>query len=179
MIRQAFIRQMPVSIRAHLPPPQLDSASLENLANLADCALASENDAKNTQAGVAEIQVKESAKLIGQLEDPSQRLKKLETSAAKEKDYNHKQSAENREHKQAVLPDVNANPFILNVSQDNGQGVFPATHQVRRHTVPPPARQQNNAAQPTDTVNAPVCYYHQTFGDKARMCRELCAFSLN
>ena len=39
VIRQAFIRQMPVSTRP-------DSVSLEDLANLADCALASENEAK-------------------------------------------------------------------------------------------------------------------------------------
>ena len=103
----------------------------------------------------------------------------METSAAKKKLYSHKQCAENREHKQSVLPDVIAKPFIPNVSQDNRQGVFPATHQVRRPTAPLPTRQQNNAAQPTDTANTPVCYYHQTFGDKARTCREPCAFSLN
>ena len=44
--------------------------------------------------------------------------------------------------------------------------------------VPPPNTQQNNATQPIDTANAPVCYYHQTFSDKARMCRDPCAFSL-
>ena len=55
---------MPVSIRAHLAT-QPDSVSLEDLAILADCALASENDAKVSQPGVAEIQVSESAKLIG------------------------------------------------------------------------------------------------------------------
>ena len=38
------------------------------------------------------------------------------------------QSTENRESKQAVLPDVNAKPFIPNVSQYNIKGVFPATH---------------------------------------------------
>ena len=31
---------------------------------------------------------------------------------------------------------------------------------------PPPHTQQNNAVQPIDTADAPVCYYHQTFGDK-------------
>ena len=63
MIRQAFIQQMPVSIRAHLAI-QPDSASLEDLAILADRALASENDAEESQPGVAEIQVSESAKLL-------------------------------------------------------------------------------------------------------------------
>ena len=159
VICQALIRQMPVSIRAHLAT-QSDSASLENLADLADRALASENDAKGIQAGVAEIQVSQIAKLIGLLEELSRRLKKLESSSAKKKHYSHKQSAENREHKQTVLPDVNAKPFIPNVSQDNRQGVFPATHQVHRPAVPPLTKQQNDAAQPTDTANAPVCYYH-------------------
>ena len=162
---------MPVSIRAHLAIRPA-SASLENSANLADRALSSENDAKYIQAGVAEIQANESAKHIGLLEDLSRRLMKLVISAAKKK---HK----NKEHKQTVLPDVNAKPFIPNVSQDNRQGVFPATHQVRRPNAPSPTRHQNNAAQPTDTANAPVCYYHLTFGDKVLACREPCAFSLN
>ena len=78
------------------------------------------------------------------------------------------QSTKNRESKQAVLPDVNAKPFIPIVSQYNIKGVFPATYYVRRPNAPPPTRQQNNAAQPTDTANAAVCYYHQTCGDKAR-----------
>ena len=59
---------MPVFIRAHLET-QPDSASLENLGNLANRALASENDAKDISAGVAEIQVSESVKLIRLLED--------------------------------------------------------------------------------------------------------------
>ena len=41
--------------------------------------------------------------------------------------------------------------------------------QVSRPNVPPPILQQN-AAQPNDTVNAQVCNYHQTVGDKARLC---------
>ena len=28
----------------------------------------------------------------------------------------------------------------------------------------------------TPTVNAQVCYYHQTFGDKARLCSEPCSY---
>ena len=43
VIRQAFIRQMPVAIRTHLAT-QPDSAKLESLAVLADRALATEND---------------------------------------------------------------------------------------------------------------------------------------
>ena len=52
-------------------------------------------------------------------------------------------------------------PLIPNVCQDNRQGVFPETHQARCPNAPQ-TRQQNNAAQPTHTANAPVCYYHQT-----------------
>ena len=48
VIRQAFIRQMPPSVRAHLAT-QPDSASLENLPMLADPAVAAENTAIATQ----------------------------------------------------------------------------------------------------------------------------------
>ena len=66
---------MPTSIRAHLAT-QPDSASLESLAVLADGALASENDVEEVKQGFAEIQVSESGKLVGRLEDLSCRLKK-------------------------------------------------------------------------------------------------------
>ena len=49
VIRQAFIRQMPTSIRAHLAT-QPDSATLESLAMLADRALASETDVEESYA---------------------------------------------------------------------------------------------------------------------------------
>ena len=75
VIRQAFIRQMPTSIRAHLAS-QPDSASLESLAVLAGQALASENDLEEVKQGVAEIQVSESGKLVRLLEDLSHRYKK-------------------------------------------------------------------------------------------------------
>ena len=58
VIRQAFIRQVPTSIRAHLAT-QPDNASLESLAMLADRALASKNDVDEYKSGVAEIQVSE------------------------------------------------------------------------------------------------------------------------
>ena len=118
VIRQAFIRQMPASIRAHLAT-QPDSVTLESLAMLADRALASEADVEESKPGVAEIKV------------PN-----------KPENYNNAQQ--------------NARPFI-----------------------PPPNVQQNNAAKVIDTSNAPVFYFHQTFGDKARTCRSPCAFSLN
>ena len=62
VIRQAFIRQMPASIRANLAT-QPDSATLESLAMLADRALASEADIKESKPGVAEIKVDETTKL--------------------------------------------------------------------------------------------------------------------
>ena len=43
-----------------------------------------------------------------------------------------------------------------------------------RPNAPPPHIQQNNAVQPIDTADAPVCFYPQTFGDRARTCREPC-----
>ena len=86
------------------------------------------------------------------------------------------QTAEHKEHnvESPTLPDVNAKPFVPSVSQkqDNRQGVFPVNQKVARPTAPPPDRQQNNASQSIHTDNAQVCYYHQTSGDKARMCRE-------
>ena len=51
VIRQAFIRQMPASIRAHLAT-QPDSATLESMAVLADQALASEADVEESKPGL-------------------------------------------------------------------------------------------------------------------------------
>ena len=65
VIRQAFIRQMPPSVRAHL---------------------ATQKDVDVAKPGVAEINVSESGKLVGLLEDLYRRLKKLETAAAKAED---------------------------------------------------------------------------------------------
>ena len=72
VIRQAFIQQMPTSIRALLAT-QPDSASLKSLAVLADPAVASGNDVEEAKQGVAEKQVSESRKLVGLLEDLSRR----------------------------------------------------------------------------------------------------------
>ena len=54
VIRQAFIRQMPTSIRAHLAT-QPDSATLESLAMLADRALASETDVEESSRGLQRL----------------------------------------------------------------------------------------------------------------------------
>ena len=176
-----LIRQMPTSIRAHLAT-QPDSASLESLAGLADRAVASENDVEEAKQGVAEIKVSERGKLIGLFEELSRRFKKIETAtstAAKKKNYRHPHTAENRAPKTSFMPNVQAQPFVPSNQNDNRQGFFTSSKQDSRPNVPPPNTQQNNAVQPIDTANALVCYYHQTLGDKARTCREPCAFSLN
>ena len=147
IIRQAFIRQMPTSIRAHLAT-QPYSASLESLAMLADRAVASENDAEEAKQGFAEIQVSKSGKLVGLLEDLSRRLKKLETAtatAAKKKTYGRSQTAKNRAPKTPFVPNVQAKPFVPNNQNVNKQGFFKNTKQDSRPNAPPPHTQQNNA----------------------------------
>ena len=155
VIQQAFIRQMPASIRVHLAT-QPDSASLESL-----------------------VKVSETGKLVGLLEDLSRRLKKLETAtstmaAEKTRNSERARTNDNRAPRAQYVPDVQAKPFV-----PNRQGSFPNNNEDSRLNIPPPNAQQNNATKPTDTANAPVRYYHQTFGDKARTCQDPCAFSLN
>ena len=87
VIRQAFIRQMPASISAHLAT-QPDSATLESLAVSADRALAAEEDVEESKPEVAEIKVEETTKLVGLLEDLSRRIKKLETVITSERKRN-------------------------------------------------------------------------------------------
>ena len=178
VIRQAFIRQMPASIRAHLAT-QPDSASLESLAMLADRALASENDVDESKPGVAEIKVSETDKLVGLLEDLSRRLKKTETAtstmaAEKRRNTGRARTNDNRAPRAQYAPNLQAQPFI-----PNRQGSLNNYNEVSRPNLPPPNALQNNARTPTDTANKPVSYYHQTFSDKARTCRDPCAFSLN
>ena len=72
------------------------------------------------------------------------------------------------------VPNVQAQPFIPNT-----QGSLNNHNEVRRPNLPPPNASQKNTTTPTDTANTPFCYYHQTFGDKARTCQDPCAFSLN
>ena len=115
VIRQAFIWQMPTPIRAHLATHS-DSASLESLAVLADRAVASEYDVEEAKQGVAEIQVSESGKLVGLLEDLSRRLKKLETAtatAAKKKNYRHPRPAENSAPNTLFMPNVQEQPYLV------------------------------------------------------------------
>ena len=171
VIRQAFIRQMPTSIRAHLAT-QPDSATLESLALLADRALASETDVEESRPGFAEIKVDETTKLVGLLEDLSKRLKKLETATAAEKKRNSGRGNNNYAPRPPFIPNAQATEFVPNKqsSFNNAkQNIRPYVQNAR----------QNNAANWIDMANAPVCYFHQTFGDKARTCRNPCAFSLN
>ena len=100
VIRQAFIRQMPASIRAHLVI-QPDSAVL------ADRALAAEEDVE------ASIKVDETNKLVGLLEDLSKRIKRLETVITSERKRNKGRGrANNYPHAPAFAPNVQASGFI-------------------------------------------------------------------
>ena len=163
---------MPPSVRAHLAT-QPDSASLESLAMLADRAVAAEKDVDEAKQGVAEIQVSESGKLVGLLENLSRRLKKLETATAKatlKKTYGRSQETENR----ATKTQPNRLYLITKMLLDK---MFPRIiKKDSRPNAPPPHLQHNNAVQPTDTVNAQVCYYHQTFSEKVRLCSEPCSY---
>ena len=168
VIRQAFIRQMPTSICAHLAT-QPDSATLESLAMLADRALASETDVEESKLGVAEIKVDETTKLVGLLEDLSKRLKKLETATASDKKRNQGRGRANNHYapRPTFIPNAQATEFV-----PNKQSSFNNAKQNIRPYVPPPQTPQNNVAQSTDTATVQVCYYHQTFGEKARLCSE-------
>ena len=114
VIRQAFIRQMPVSIRAHLAT-QPDSAT-HCLAVLADRALAAEEDVEESKPGVAEIKVEETTKLVGLLEDLSRRIKKLESVTTSERKRNKGRGRVNNNYTPAptFAPNVPASGFVHN-----------------------------------------------------------------
>ena len=135
---------------------------------LADRAVAAEKDVDEAKLGVAEINVSESRKLVGLLEDLSRRLKKLETAkakATKKKTYGHSQPNENRSAKTQFVPNVEAKPFMPNNQAVTRQDVSNNNKKDSRPNATPP---QSNVAQPIDTADAPVCFYHQKFGDRAR-----------
>ena len=115
VIRQAFIWQMPASIRAHLAT-QPDSATLKSLAVLADRALAAEEDVEESKPGVAEIKVEETTKLVGLLEDLSRRIKKLETVTTSERKRNKGCGRVNNNYAPApaFAPNVQASGFDIN-----------------------------------------------------------------
>ena len=188
VIRQAFIRQMPASIRAHLATTP-DSTSLESLAVLADRALASETDFTDSSVGVAEVTVSNTESLIGIMEDISRSLKKLDTSGNQKKQFNHKQQTDNRSNrttdKQTFFANANAKPFIPRIAKSHngneniGQNVIPTNPPNPRSTAPALKLSQTGTAQPMATDDALICYYHQRFGDKAHLCRDPSTFALN
>ena len=149
---------------------------------LADRAVAAEKDVDEAKPGVAEINVSESGQLVGLLEDLSRRLKKLETVTAKatqKKTYGRSQANENHAAKTQFVPNVQAKSFVPNNQAVTRQDVSNNNKKDSHPNAPLPQTQQNNVAQPIDTADAPVCFYHQTFGDRACTCREPCAFSFN
>ena len=193
VIRQAFICQMPASIRAHLAT-QPDRATLESLAVLADRELAAEEDVEESKPGVAEIKIEETSKLVGLLEDLSRRIKKLETVTTSERKRNKGRGRANNNYSPApaFAPNVQASGFVSNqpshyrTEQNNARPFVPPPNvqatefvdksnnctnapQNVRPFAPPPQTPQNNVAQPTDTATAQVCYYHQTMV-KRRAC---------
>ena len=156
---------------------------------IADRAIASENDIKDNSVGVAEVRVNDSERLIGIMEDISRCLKKLETSGNQKEQFNHKQLTDQRRNrttdKQTFFPNANARPFTPRIAKNhnsneiNGQNVVPTNLPTPCSTAPPPNLPQTGTAQPTATDDALICYYHQRFGDKARLFRDTCAFALN
>ena len=143
VIRQAFIRQMPPSVRAHLVI-QPDSASLVSLAMLADRAVAAEKDVDEAKLGVAEINVSESGKLVGLLEDLSRRLTKFETATAKATQmmtYGRSQATENHAAKTQSFRMCKPNSFYLIIKLVLGK-MFPQitkkivvlTHRRRKYS---------------------------------------------
>ena len=66
-----------------------------------------------------------------------------------------------------------------NSNKNNEQNVVTTKVTNPRSPAPPPNSPQTGTAQPTATDDAPICSYHQRFGNKARLCRDPCAFALN
>ena len=95
-------------------------------------------------------------------------------AAEKRRNTGHARTNDNRTPRVQYVLNVQAQPFI-----PNKQSSLNNHNEVRRPNLPPPNASQKNTMTPTDTTNTPVCYYHQTFGDKARTCRDPRAFSLN
>ena len=171
VIRQAFIRQMPAPIRAHLAT-QPDSATLESLAVLADRALAAEEDVEESKTGVAEIKVEETTKLVGLLEDLSKRIKRLETVTTSERKRNKGRGrANNYAHAPAFAPNVQASGFVSNQpgqyrnAKDNVRPFAPPTNlqPLARPFVPPPNPQRNDAAKTLDSADESCLLFSPDF----------------
>ena len=67
-------------------------------------------------------------------------------------------------------------PHSFQMHRPNKQSNCNNAKQNIRPNALPPQTPQNNVAQSTDTATAQVCYYHQTFGEKARLCSEPCSY---
>ena len=122
---------------------------------LADRAVAVEKDVDEAKPGVAEINVSESGKLVGLLEDLSRRLKKLETATAKatnKKTYGHSQPAQNHAAKTQFVPNVQAKHFIPNNQAVTRQDVSNNNKKESRPNASPPQTTQSNVAKPIDTA---------------------------
>ena len=132
------------------------------------------------------------------LEDLSRRIKKLETVTASERKRNKGRGRVNNNYTPAptFAPNVQATGFVHN-QPGNYNNYTPTptftnsvqatefvnkpnhctnAQQNNRPHAPSPQTLQNNVAQPTDTATAQVCYYHQTYGEKARLCSEPCSY---
>ena len=153
-----------------------------------------------SKPGVAEIKVEETTKLVGLLQDLSKRIKRLETVTTSERKRNKGRGrANNYAHAPAFAPNVQASGFVGNQpsqysnEQNNASAFVPPPNaqatefvyesnnctnaqQNFRPVAPPPQTPQNNVAQPIDTATAQVCYYHHTYGEKARLCIEPCSY---
>ena len=107
------------------------------------------------------------------LEDLSRRIKKLETVTTSERKKNKGRGRVNNNYTPTptFAPNVQASGFVHNQPSNDSN----VQQNIRPHA-PPPQTPQNNVAQPTDTVTAQVCYYHQTYGEKARLCSEPCSY---
>ena len=125
---------------------------------LADRALASETDVEESKPGVAEINIDETAKLVGLLEDLSKRLKKLETATAAEKRRNSGRGRANNNYapRPPFIPNAQATEFV-----PNKQSNFNNDKQNIRPYVPPQNAQQNYSVNRIDTASAPICYFHR------------------
>ena len=131
------------------------------------------------------------------LEDLSRRIKKLATVATSERKRHEGHGRANNDYAPApaFAPNVQASGFVSNQpshyrNEQNNAPPFvpPPTEQATefvnnsnnctnaQQNVRPFAPPPQNVAQPTDTATAQVCYYHQTYGEKARLCSEPCSY---
>ena len=85
VIRKAFICQMPPSVHAHLST-QPNSVSLENLAMLADRAVAAEKDVDEAKPGVAKINERKARWTVGRPVSQAQETRDSHSQGHKEED---------------------------------------------------------------------------------------------